>query len=297
MSNEPGKDLDLLATDVVDLLSGMAPGDGDKPNDGIVVTDPAATQTTTEPVVTEPVVTEPVVTEPVKKVEEPVVTEPVTEPVVAQPPAGNTEIDALKAQVEALQQLLTTMTAQAPSSTSKVEELPEAIEPEVVSEFVKSEEELTEIFRTREGFNKFLSGVYEKAVREALRLTPAAVNNLVNQRIGHQLLIQQFYNDNPELAVIDEKENRPQIVSFIATRVASEHTDWDVRKVFQETERQARALYRLPPRDNNKNKGGATTTTPGPDNDKPSFAGGNTGRVSVPSGLASDLKKQVAEIL
>lgn len=119
----------------------------------------------------------------------------------------------------------------------------EPAEAEVAPEEWITADQFDELSSTPEGLNQLLNQVYKKAVDKGRELALSQTLPAARAEMQSQLTVyskaMQFYTENPDLSV------HKSYVSSVATRLASEHPDWDVDKIYQETASQARSGLQL----------------------------------------------------
>lgn len=159
-------------------------------------------------------------------------------------------------------------------------------------EFVKTEEEMDELFKTKEGFNKLLTGVMYKSVESMMRVVPKLVSTLADQQITTRSAITEFYSNNKDL--IPSKA----YVGMVADELVAHHPDWTMDKLFGELGKEVRTRLKMvgggaqapiPPQ-------GPTPPQPPQPPQGPAFAG--TGGAGGRGGGApqSSLQKEIDEL-
>lgn len=204
----------------------------------------------TEPIV-EPVVepVEPIVAEPVEPVEPVEPTEPI-EPAVEEP---ESDLAILQARNKVLLEALDTASsglakpAAKPTEPKSAVAEPEPVAPKVPTptQFVTSEE-FEEVLTDAGKFNTLLNKVYSlgqssvQGVREeVLTGIPSMVNKLVSEQSRLQGLVQDFYNKNNDLL------QYRSYVGVVANELQGQHPEWEVAKLFEETEGEVRKRLKV----------------------------------------------------
>ena len=155
----------------------------------------------------------------IAQVDEPVATltasadAPVVEdPTIAtQSPAD--DLTTLRAQVQALQELLFSSTPQTPApqdlSTPAPVPVQTQTQPPVSSseevDFLADDEALLNSMRSREGMNKVLNAVRARAKEDVLRTIPQLVAVAAREEASRQIIASEFYRSNPDLIAHKDK--------------------------------------------------------------------------------------------
>ena len=242
---------------------------------------------TPTPAVEEIVVEEEVApVEPAENPEVPVVETPVETPTAQPiPDAVTSELQALKAQ----QQELLDYVAQL-----KAEHQPEvAPEPELEAiEFIKTDEELREVFDSPGGFNKLLNQIYRAATAKgremALQAVPEIAQTNAREVYDHRSLIRNFYSANPELL--------PHVDAIKATAVklAAENNYTTYAQLLEATEKAVRAekgiVKQIP-------KAAPILAAKPPQKQPLAFPGGSGGARKPSPAALSKAQQDIADIL
>lgn len=144
-------------------------------------------------------------------------------------------ISSLKSEIEELKSELEKLRDERVKAEQEAEK---EKEPEVV-EFVKSDDELEEIVSSREKFNRFLTNLVKMVREEATNGLPDATASIVEARLKAERLVDQFYQENPDL-----KRFR-RYVGVEANRIQQEHPDWPLERILSETEKVVRENLEL----------------------------------------------------
>jgi len=139
-------------------------------------------------------------------------------------------------------------------------------------------------------FNKILNEVYKKGVEQGKGLKENVLNsipNVIKHSISQQMVMQKaaesFYENNPDLGTPD----RRRIVGMKAEQIIAEHPEYDLEKLFAETEKSVRELLNL--------KKGAITNNKG---NKPSFGKKTKGKTKPkPKEKLSELQKEIDDMI
>lgn len=214
-----------------------------------------------EPEPAEPIEPEPEPVDPVEPVEPPEPVEPVEGDVekVEQQIEADREDKRLREENEALRRQLTDMAASFPGASpagAAPEQRPtEAVRPaEPVKppappappapprtiDFVQAGAPYNAVFEKPEALNEALTRVYVQARRDTLRDIPVIVDKLVTQQVGLASKADAFYRDNRDL------EDCKGFVAYVGAELESAHPDWDMVKLFSETEKEARKRLARP---------------------------------------------------
>ncbi len=86
-------------------------------------------------------------------------------------------------------------------------------------------------------------GVHQgKSLREGvLKSIPAVIKSVVEQQSANLAASNAFYNDNPDLDTVDRK----RIVGITAEGILSDHPEYNLEKLFEETEKKVRTTLNL----------------------------------------------------
>lgn len=153
--------------------------------------------------------------------------------------------------------------------------------PEYESQqFLQSDDDLDTVLNSSENLNKVLNSAVQTAIQHVYKGLPGVVKNNVAQQVQLQETVSNFYSNNPEL-----KKHR-SFVGKVSERIMSEHSDWSMQKVLDETSKEARKRLKLKQKAETKN-----TKNPG-------FAkGGKSGGKKGGQAKLSGQEKQVADML
>lgn len=164
-------------------------------------------------------------------------------PPVAEPTETEKTIAELKEQIAALQNTIKEVAVK-PAETPSAEDKFEIEKYEsAAQEWVKDEDDFTEIFRDHKAFNKLIDRIKQEAVREALTLTPKAWGGMMTETIRNQVMIESFYSENDDLLPYAE------IVTKSVNEVGAKNPEWSIKQVFSEGAALARKKVGLPSRE------------------------------------------------
>ena len=241
---------------------------------------------------------EPVLEEPVG-VETPETQEPVAQPaqtpeVQPTPEAQPTlvvpetsRVEELVKQVEALSQQILQMKAQAPVTTPPSKEPAPQAQPTEAFDYLDGLD-LDDVTTDPKLFNNVLSkiesrirgAIAEETTRSTLMAIPDVVQYQIKQQAALDELVREFYDGNQDLKPVKHT------VAMVAQNIASEHPDWTVKQVFEESAVKTREILKL------NIPGGITTTT---EPLKPAFAD-HAKAHSKTNVKLSELQKQLDEL-
>ena len=103
---------------------------------------------------------------------------------------------------------------------------------------LKTNEELWEILGTVEKFNTFLSNYTEFIARKVMLAVPALVIHHIKNEQSYNLIRDKFFKDNPEL--VEYKS----VVAQELNKIAANHADWDIEKVFTQAGIEAKKIIK-----------------------------------------------------
>jgi len=225
---------------------------------------------------------------PVEKPEEPPVEGKEDEP-------EEDELTTLRKQNEALLKRLEDVEARSKVVEPPVEEKPVEEPPAKPDlKFVDDDVDLDDLLESREKLNELLLKVHNAATLAAeektMRSLPQVVLAQVNQQLYLRKNIEKFLEDNEPLRAVRRS------VGAIATEVASEHADWPLDKVLDETAERAYKVLGL--------KRVAKKEVPPPEGDKggdakdsPAFVEGTGGKKLKQSDGRTALQKDIDNTL
>lgn len=272
-------DSKALEDEVNDL--DFSPGEGAEGLD--VDANPELEEVKTE----EPVLEEPVVVE-APETQEPVA-QPAQTPEVQPTPVvpETSRVEELVKQVEALSQQILQMKAQAPVATPPSKESAPQAQPTEAFDYLDGLD-LDDVTTDPELFNSVLSkiesrirgAIAEETTRSTLLAIPDVVQYQIKQQAALDELVREFYDGNQDLKPVKHT------VAMVAQNIASEHPDWTVKQVFEESAVKTREILKL------NIPGGITTTT---EPLKPAFAD-HAKAHSKTNVKLSELQKQLDEL-
>ena len=273
-------DSKALEDEVNDL--DFSPGDAAEGLDDVNVSPEPEEVKAEEPVLEEPVV-----------VEEPKTQEPVAQP--AQTPEvqptlvvpETSRVEELVKQVETLSQQILQMKAQAPVTTPPSKEPAPQAQPTEAFDYLDGLD-LDDVTTDPKLFNNVLSkiesrirgAIAEETTRSTLLAIPDVVQYQIKQQAALDELVREFYDGNQDLKPVKHT------VAMVAQNIASEHPDWTVKQVFEESAVKTREILKL------NIPGGITATT---EPLKPAFAD-HAKAHSKTNVKLSELQKQLDEL-
>ena len=235
----------------------------------------------------EPVLEEPVVVE-APETQEPVA-QPAQTPEVQPTPVvpETSRVEELVKQVEALSQQILQMKAQAPVTTPPSKESAPQAQPTEAFDYLDGLD-LDDVTTDPKLFNNVLSkiesrirgAIAEETTRSTLMAIPDVVQYQIKQQAALDELVREFYEGNQDLKPVKHT------VAMVAQNIASEHPDWTVKQVFEESAVKTREILKL------NIPGGITTTT---EPLKPAFAD-HAKAHSKTNVKLSELQKQLDEL-
>ena len=235
----------------------------------------------------EPVLEEPVVVE-APKTQEPVAQPaqtPEVQPTLVVPETSR--VEELVKQVETLSQQILQMKAQAPVTTPPSKESAPQAQPTEAFDYLDGLD-LDDVTTDPKLFNNVLSkiesrirgAIAEETTRSTLMAIPDVVQYQIKQQAALDELVREFYDGNQDLKPVKHT------VAMVAQNIASEHPDWTVKQVFEESAVKTREILKL------NIPGGVTTTT---EPLKPAFAD-HAKAHSKTNVKLSELQKQLDEL-
>ena len=235
----------------------------------------------------EPVLEEPVVVE-APKTQEPVA-QPAQTPEVQPTPVvpETSRVEELVKQVETLSQQILQMKAQAPVAAAPSKESAPQAQPTEAFDYLEGLD-LDDVTTDPKLFNNVLSkiesrirgAIAEETTRSTLMAIPDVVQYQIKQQAALDDLVHEFYDGNQDLKPVKHT------VAMVAQNIASEHPDWTVKQVFEESAVKTREILKL------NIPGGITATT---EPLKPAFADHAKAHNKTNVKL-SELQKQLDEL-
>lgn len=258
--------------------------DGEKVVEETVVEDTKATEDKTEEEVVEPTV----------KVEETTIVQDKVDKTKVEPEVKNDEVvveesvESLRARIDELHGKLTEAQKGPDLTKAKAEET--KVEETKIEDVIKTylgDVHIDDVVTKPELFVKVLKGVEERAREEAVTRVITQIPNIVIRYIQQHNALQkattEFYESNSDLA-----QARKTVGAF-ANEVSSEHPDWTLEKVLDETAIRARKALGIVKQVQSKSKvkPGDTGLVKGP---------GKTG-VKGKVGNLSGLQKEISDLI
>jgi len=168
-----------------------------------------------------------------------------------------------------------------------------------VLQFIDSNETFDTVMSDVKNFNALLTAVVNTSVERGLRMIPQVVTSIVDQTVTLKTAVADFYRANGDLVP------HKKYVGFIANEVTAEHPDWELEKVMEEVENQARGKLRLPKREVIESQQNISSPSGGGESTakvkNPGFVpggggGGRRGSVSS-SGNLTKVEKDILDII
>ncbi len=103
-----------------------------------------------------------------------------------------------------------------------------------ILKFLPSDEVFDDVMKDVNNFNALLTSVVNTAVERSLRLMPQIATQLVDQQMTLKTVINDFYTDNKDLMP------HRKYVGYVSNEIASQHPDWNLSQILQETEKEVR---------------------------------------------------------
>lgn len=165
--------------------------------------------------------------------------EPESEAVKAEPEAEAEAVEKPQ-DIEAMRDLISELLAQqAQAAVATPAAEPEAEPAAPVDAQLVTQEEMDEALESLPKFNALMNKVSRHAGEEMFKAMPDVVRNLVEYRVAVGVKTEEFYRDNPDL-----KGYKP-VVSLVGRQLQSEHQDWDIDKLLEETNKEVRRKLML----------------------------------------------------
>lgn len=153
------------------------------------------------------------------------------------------QIRALKARIEELSELGV--------SSPQPQQQPAAQYEDV--DFISGEDNLDDLLSDPKRLNQVLNSTVQKSIEMVQKSIPQLVQTAVVQQQQMVEMANSFYKENPEL------KDYKQFVGRVSEKLMSEHPDWGLEKVMEETSKEARRRLQL--RQTAKKKDAATGPT------------------------------------
>lgn len=145
--------------------------------------------------------------------------------------------------------------------------------------FIQSDDELDNVLNSSEGLNKLLNQANQMAIQHVQKAIPKVIQANVAQQIQLQETVSSFYSENDDL-----KPHRT-FVGKVSERIMSEHPDWSMQKVLEETAKEARKRLKLKSKAESKTK------------KNPGFAKSRKTGKRPDSGKLKGREKEIADML
>jgi len=157
---------------------------------------------------------------------------PTEEVAIVQESGDVSEIGTLKGQIEALTQLVNTLSA--PKSV----EAP--IVPNVNLKDLVDNTDFDEIMESKEKFMEFISKALLSASTATVNHIQGVVPSILNQQQSMAEVRKQFYDSYPELLPVSK------FVGNVANDIAEKNPDWSVAQVLQESAKVSKKALNIP---------------------------------------------------
>lgn len=154
--------------------------------------------------------------------------------------APSADFASLKAEVAELRALLR-------QKEEPVEEEPEVPKVEFDPTEFMSEEEAKAFFdNPHEVLTKLAGRIYQKAREDSLRDIPSVVTKATQRQTALTQAQSEFWSKNKDL--LEKVESSPamaRLLKITANDLGSQHPDWDIQKIFEETGKEVRSALGL----------------------------------------------------
>jgi len=155
------------------------------------------------------------------------------------------------------------------------------------------DEDLDDILADKDKFNGVLTKIVTTSMENILRSMPQVVNAQVKQQQTFQTYVDEFYKENEDLAPVRKT------VGAVANEVHSEHPDWKLNQIFEETAARTRKMLGLKAKALGKGEDTPSVEEPSPASSqkKPALPGtqrGQKGKGSVP---LTGQSKHISDVL
>jgi len=212
-------------------------------------------------------------------------TPPVPEPVVDD---AEDELTTLRKQNELLMQQLSTLSAETQITKTTENNVTEEPSSDVPAESLFGEWKFDDIIENEDSFKKFLGDFAKKIVTHAeerlLQKLPGTVSKLTTEQMETRKVVDTFYTEHSQLAAV-----KPFVAKVVSV-VASEHADWDLPQVLEESASRAYKALGL--------KKQAIAAAENAGSKKPAFASPASGKRGVdPNAGKSKLEKELEELM
>lgn len=210
---------------------------------------------------------------------------PVPDPVVDD---AEDELTTLRKQNELLMQQLSTISAETQITKTTENNVTEEPSSDVPAESLFGEWKFDDIIENEDSFKKFLGDFAKKIVTHAeerlLQKLPGTVSKLTTEQMETRKVVDTFYTEHSQLAAV-----KPFVAKVVSV-VASEHADWDLPQVLEESASRAYKALGL--------KKQAIAAAENAGSKKPAFAGPASGKRGVdPNAGKSKLEKELEELM
>jgi len=104
---------------------------------------------------------------------------------------------------------------------------------------IQDDDSLDDALSSSEKFNNTLNQAFQQFGEQMMKSLPKVVQNMVAQQQAMQETARQFYTSNPDLA------EYKSFVGKVSEKLSSDHPDWGMDKVLEETSKEARRRLNL----------------------------------------------------
>jgi hypothetical protein len=195
----------------------------------------------------------------------------------------DTEISTLRSTIEELRRTIETVASQAASAQSAP--IVTSPDPTVIS-FIEKEEELDDILKSVDNFNKFMTMVVTRTQELVLENAIPKMSQVADATVGQKMAVAEFYRSNQDLV-----GNRAY-VGMVANEIAATHPEWTLDKIIEGLGTEVRTRLKLIAGTNGDGVG-----TIAPLNSAPAFAPPGGGRPSGAPPTLGKMEKEIADLL
>jgi len=172
----------------------------------------------------------------------------------------------LQAKLVELESLQSSAASKSPDSQPIFQDMP----------IVQDSDALDDILSSPDNFNSVMNTTLQGFGEQLMKAIPGIVQNAVVQQNSMQEMAKQFYTENSDLG------GYKKFVSQVSEKLSSEHPDWGVEKLMDETAKEARMRLNLRKKTQKKN----TSKNPGLPKRQ---SGGTRGRRNTPNPKQSQI--------
>lgn len=235
------------------------------------------------------------VVEPEKRVAEQVTEtleeKPAQQPLPEQPEVKESELEQARRELTEMRALLAEQAGRSRPEPAQPTAAQQTETGKQILRFLPDDKAYDDVTKDADSFNVLLTAVVNTAVERSLKLIPQVATNLVDNQMNLRTYVDEFYRANEDLLPYRK------YVGYVTNEVASEHADWKLDQILQETETRSRTLLKLPK--NTTEARQSAQNSPRTAQAQPAFVpGGQRGRrgtVATESLTGQD--KQIADLL